>query len=58
MRPCMLRFAWAQEPIHLNGLPCPGTHREDIPALLWKSQPAREPRFPVRLRFLVWAACH
>ncbi|CAI9577177.1 unnamed protein product [Staurois parvus] len=58
MRPCAPRFLWAQEPIHLNGLPCPRTHREEVPALLWKPQPAQEPRFPVQLQFPVRAACH
>ncbi|CAI9575434.1 unnamed protein product [Staurois parvus] len=57
MRPCEPRFARAREPIHLNGLPCPVTCREEVPALL-KMQPTHEPRFPVRMHFPVRAVCH
>ncbi|CAI9563589.1 unnamed protein product [Staurois parvus] len=58
MQLCRPLFAWAREPIHLNGLPCLVTRREEVPALFWKTQPALEPRFPLRLRFPVRAACH
>ncbi|CAI9548640.1 unnamed protein product [Staurois parvus] len=56
MRPCGPRFVHAREPIHLNGLLCPMTCREEVPALLLKTQPAQEPQFPVRSRIPVRAA--
>ncbi|CAI9606373.1 unnamed protein product [Staurois parvus] len=52
------RFVWARERIHLNVLLCPVTRRKEVPALLLNMQPTLEPRFPVQLRFPVWAACH
>ncbi|CAI9573835.1 unnamed protein product [Staurois parvus] len=52
MRPPGPGFARAREPIHLNGLPCLVTRREDVPARLWKMQPRYGLRFPVRV------ACH
>ncbi|CAI9547122.1 unnamed protein product [Staurois parvus] len=55
MRTCGPCFVRALEPIHLNGLPCPGTRREKVSALLLKTQ---EPRFPVWLRFPLLVACH
>ncbi|CAI9537781.1 unnamed protein product [Staurois parvus] len=54
---CGMCFVRAREPIHLNGLQCPVTRREEVPAFL-KTQPEREPRFPVWLCFPVRVACH
>ncbi|CAI9615414.1 unnamed protein product, partial [Staurois parvus] len=39
MQPCEPRFARAREPINLNGLLCPVTRREEVPALLLKTKP-------------------